>query len=224
MDDFQGLPRGTPAFLAELAANNRKDWFEKHRAEYEECYLEAGKAFVEAMGARLQEIAPIVADPRVNGSIFRINRDVRFSEDKTPYKSHLSIVFWAGPSKKEMRSCFYFRLLPDEILLGCGNHQFDKPTLARFRTAVVDAKSGEALEAAVAEAEAGGLEVEGAGYKHVPRGFDADHPRARFLKHNGLMTGLTLPLNDTLHSPEIIELLAAEWQKAAPLHLWLTGI
>jgi len=224
MDDYRGFPQETTDFLGGLARNNRKEWFEKHRSEYVAFYLESGKAFVEAMGERLQKIAPVVADPRVNGSIFRINRDVRFSEDKTPYKTHLSIVFWAGPSKKEMRSCFYFRLYSDEILLGCGNHRFDNPTLAAFRKAVADPIAGAALERAVSRIEDADLTVDGVGYKRVPRGFDADHPRARFLKHNGLMTGLTLPISEEIHSGELVELLARHWERAAPIHHWLVGI
>lgn len=85
MSPFDGFGPDTVIFLSELSANNNKAWFDSHRSEYETSYIAPAKAFVGAVGAGLQAIAPgIHAEPKVNGSIFRINRDIRFSRDKTP--------------------------------------------------------------------------------------------------------------------------------------------
>ena len=82
---FQGFPEGTIAFLGAISVNNSREWFEAHRADYEHYYLEPALAFVEALGPRLQQISETVQyEPRINGSLFRIQRDVRFSKDKTP--------------------------------------------------------------------------------------------------------------------------------------------
>lgn len=87
MGSFQGFPPHTTEFLRGLSMNNSRVWFDEHRADYDSYWVEPAKAFVVAAGAALQEIAPVEAQPRVNGSIFRVNRDIRFSVDKRPYKS-----------------------------------------------------------------------------------------------------------------------------------------
>src|SRR5438876_5955775 len=99
---------GTPAegiqFLRDLRANNNKAWFDAHRKVYEEYLLEPAKQFVLDAGERLRKIAPgIHAEPRVQGgSILRINRDTRFSKDKSPYKNHLDFFFWEAGSGASM--------------------------------------------------------------------------------------------------------------------------
>lgn len=85
MTRFAGFGKETLRFLRELGRNNERAWFEAHRDDYEAHYLAPAISLVEALGERLVKIAPAVCvEPRVNGSIFRINRDVRFSKDKTP--------------------------------------------------------------------------------------------------------------------------------------------
>jgi uncharacterized protein (TIGR02453 family) len=85
--EFSGFPREALGFLRNLSASNSKTWFNTNRDDCESYWVEPAKAFVKAVGEELSAIAPAVeAQPRVNGSIFRINRDVRFSKDKTPYK------------------------------------------------------------------------------------------------------------------------------------------
>ena len=97
MHAFSGFPRETARFLADLAKNNEKAWFDAHRGDYDQFYVAPALAFVAAIGPRLQKISPTVAfEPRINGSLFRINRDVRFSKDKRPYKDHIDLWFWHG--------------------------------------------------------------------------------------------------------------------------------
>jgi len=92
---FAGFPDGTFRFLRGIAKDNSKDWFEAHRTDYEQSYVEPAKALVAELGPKLQKISPgVKIEPKVNGSLFRINRDVRFSKDKSPYKTHLDLWFW----------------------------------------------------------------------------------------------------------------------------------
>lgn len=87
----------TVEFLTDLRAHNDKAWFDANRARYEFGYVEPAKDFVEVMGPGLEKLVPgIHAEPSVRGSIFRINRDIRFSSDKRPYKDHLDFWFWEG--------------------------------------------------------------------------------------------------------------------------------
>jgi uncharacterized protein (TIGR02453 family) len=92
---FSGFPKATITFLSGLSETNTKEWFEGNRDVYEAGYVEPARRFVESMGPRLKQVSPGVKyEPKINGSISRINRDVRFSKDKRPYKDHLDIWFW----------------------------------------------------------------------------------------------------------------------------------
>jgi uncharacterized protein (TIGR02453 family) len=138
---FAGFPRETLRFLAGIRAHNDKAWFEAHRDDYQTFFLAPAMAFADALAPKLRKIEPDVnVEPRVNGSIMRINRDVRFSKDKSPYKDHLDMWFWTGDRKGWDSSGFFFRLTPDGLLLGAGMHGFMPEVLPRYRAAVLDAK------------------------------------------------------------------------------------
>ena len=97
-NQFAGFELETFAFLRDLTLHNDRDWFTANRARYEEHYLAPALGFIEAVGPRLAAELPgdVRFEARVNGSLFRINRDVRFSRDKTPYKNHIDMWFWTG--------------------------------------------------------------------------------------------------------------------------------
>jgi uncharacterized protein (TIGR02453 family) len=101
MPAFGGFPPETISFLRELRDHNRKDWFDAHLDDYEAFWVAPARAFVVAAGQQLAELAPgIRAEPRVLGSILRINRDTRFSRDQRPYKDHLDFWFWEGERRR----------------------------------------------------------------------------------------------------------------------------
>ena len=130
MSTFSGFPAGTATFLQGIGENNEKTWFDAHRDAYEACYVAPAKAFVAAIGPRLREISPDVSfEPKVNGSIFRINRDVRFSKDKRPYRNHIDLWFWHGAHRGSASPGFFFRMYSDRLILGAGMHQLEKPQL-----------------------------------------------------------------------------------------------
>lgn len=114
---FEGFPPETFVFLKGLAKNNTKAWFDEHRDDHEQFHLAPAKAFVEAIGPGLKKISKAInAEPQVNGSIFRINRDVRFSKDKRPYKTTLDLWFWEGEKRGWEAPGFYLRLKPDGFM------------------------------------------------------------------------------------------------------------
>src|SRR5690606_3420692 len=156
---------------------NSKAWFEANRALYDEGYVGAGRAFVEALGPRLRALAPdVLYEPRVNGSILRVNRDTRFSRDKRPYKDHLDLMFWHGERRGFREPGFFIRLTATDVWLGSGMHHFTEEGLARYRDAVVDESTGTALVRAIAQVEAAGDYMIGSmPRKTVPRGYDKDH-------------------------------------------------
>ena len=224
-DDLGGFPRQTVRFLRELGTHNSKTWFDRHRSQYERYWLAPAKAFVIAMGAALATFSPDVrADPRINGSIFRINRDIRFSPDKTPYKDHLDLIFWLGDGPSRERPGYFFRLRPDRLLLGAGQHRFSPAVLDAYRTAVADPERGTELAGAVQSVETAGAVLGGRHYKRIPRGFDPEHDRAGLLMHNALHVGFETALPAELRSARCVELFAVRYRRLAPVAEWLARL
>jgi len=219
---FDGFPQETVAFLGGIAAHNEKSWFEAHRADYEAYYVAPAREFVVAAGERLRTIAPEVrADPRVLGSIARINRDTRFSPDKRPYKDHLDIGFAAG-DRKSAASALFFRVTPAYANAGLGTPAFEKSRLAAFRDAVADPLRGQALLDALHALEAAGLPVQGETLKRPPVGYDGIAPeRERLLRFTALWSVQEQPIGGWLHVPEALDRVIDIWQRMLPLHRWL---
>jgi uncharacterized protein (TIGR02453 family) len=224
---FEGFSDETFGFLAELTANNEKAWFEANRVRYEQHYLAPALAFIEALGPRLATELPgnVRYEPRVNGSLFRINRDVRFSRDKTPYKNHIDMWFWQGERKGWESPGYYMRLLPEEMILGAGMHAFSKEGIEAFRRAVVAEEQGRALERAVVTVLAGGpYAMGGETRKRVPHGFDAEHPRGRFLLFEGLNVNLETPIPPEAASPGFVDYCLRHFKAMSPINEWLSSV
>lgn len=221
--DFRGFSRECLEFYRGLRQNNTTTWFNQHRADYDEYVLAPARSFVMEMGDRLHPIAPGVnADPRVNRSLFRINRDTRFSKDKTPFKTHLGMWFWEGAGPRMECSGFYIHLEPDRLILGTGIYRFTPEMLGKYRDWVVDRKHGAALREAVEEsAAAGPYALGGEHYKRVPRGYDPNHPNAKFLLHDGFWMGLDLPVPEVLFTPEFPEWCFGHCLNVLPVHKWI---
>lgn len=225
MSEFSGFPRETITFLKNLKKNNSKKWLDAHRDEYEDHLIEPARHFVVAMGKKLKTAYPkITADPRVNGSIRRMARDIRFSKDKTPYKTYLDVMFREGDERLCQSPVLVLRLQSDTVTVGTGIHEFAKETLANYRAAVVDSSKGPALRRAAGKMEKAGYAIHGQHYKRVPRGFDPEHANARYLLHRGLYAGLDTALPDSIHSPKFVTYCMDHYRKLAPLYDWLSAI
>lgn len=220
---FSGFSKETVRFFEGLRRNNNREWFEAHRAAFEAEVMEPAKAFVVAMGGRLRTIAPrIIAVPKVNKSIFRLNRDTRFSRDPSPYKTNLGLYFWEGGPSRMEASGFYFHLEPPDMMLGAGVYMMPAPLLARYRRAVVDPKKGKELGLVAARiARLKGFDLGGKHYKRVPAGFDPAHPNAELLKHNGLYAGYETPIPQEFYSARLLDYCFERFKAALPLHRWL---
>ena len=216
------FPQETVAFLTDLRAHNEKAWFEANRARYDSGFIEPAKAFVEAIGPELNDLVPrIHAEPSVGGSIFRINRDIRFSSDKRPYKDHLDFWFWEG-DRKAAATALFLRVWPDGVVVGAGAHGFDKYQLATYRDAVADPVAGAELATIVADLEAAGREIGGETYKRVPRGYAAAGMAERLLRHSALYVHAELQAK-TASSAKFIETVLGHWRAFIPLHIWLVA-
>lgn len=225
MSGFGGFPKEALGFLKGLERNNKKEWFDANRAVYEEALLEPAKEFVIAEGSRLQKLAPqIQFEPRVNGSIRRLNRDIRFSNDKRPYKNHLDIHFSHDGGLGCGAPAFFFRIQANSLGLGVGMHMFDKPFLAKFRKAVIEEKTGAALARAVDKLKSAGFKIAGKFYKKTPRGLDAAHKRAEFLQFNSLYVYSETAPPKEISTGRFVDYCFGEYKKLMPIYDWLAAL
>ncbi len=225
---FNGFPEEGLQFLADLSQNNNRDWFGARKQTYTETIVNPALAFIETLGQRLLTISPhIQVDTRTNGagSLMRIYRDTRFSADKSPYKTWVGIRFWEGGRKASENPGFFFGFDATGGGLHVGMHGFDKAMLAAYRAAVVDDQLGAELTAALASVqEAGPYQLKGQHYKRVPRGFDAQHPRAELLRFNTLYVSSPGIPPAELASPNLVDVVMDHCHNAAPLQKWLLKV
>jgi uncharacterized protein (TIGR02453 family) len=223
---FNGFARELIAFLEELRANNTREWFAAHRQDYEQHFLEPAREFVLAMGEYLPRLGQhIHAEPKVRGSIFAINRDTRFSSDKTPYKPYLDLWFWQGNGPSRERPGYFLRLMPERLVLGAGIHGFSDAALERYRQAVLDPELGARLEATVqAITTQAGVEVGAQTLKRVPAHLPAEHPRAAWLRYSGLYAAIDQPLRDEIFTDRLPGLCFEQYERLAPLQQWLVDV
>jgi uncharacterized protein (TIGR02453 family) len=205
MKTFEGIPAAAIGFYAELELNNNREWWLEHKSGYETLIREP----LEALLAELE--------PRFGpAKIFRPNRDIRFSPDKSPYKTAQG----AFASVQEGVG-YYLQLSADGLLVGAGCHSYSPAQIARFRKSVDANGTGESLQQIIATLSGAGFSVEGERLKTVPRGFPRDHPRAELLKHKSLSAVVELQQPDWLSSPSATEEVARRWEQLRPLAEWM---
>ena len=219
---FRGFSDSTFRFFHQIAANNNREWFQEHKQEYIDNVQSPAQSFVIALGERLRVVSPELAyDPRPHGgSLMRIYRDIRFSKDKSPYKTHIGINFWEG-DKKSRKPGFHFYMDATGARLYAGMHMFSKPQLKAYREAVADDKLGADLATAIRSIETNlGFEIGGDQLKRVPSGFDSDHPRGDLLRYKGLYAGSPFIEIEQLLSPDVVDLCLDYAHTLSPLNLW----
>jgi uncharacterized protein (TIGR02453 family) len=160
-------------------------------------------------------------EARVNGSLFRIQRDTRFSKNKTPYKTNLDLWFWAGATRRwEAPGCF-FRLTPETLILGAGLHKFSPDQASAFRRAVDNQDSGAELETLLSSLNAGPYTVAQPERKTVPRGFDPGHPRAALLRLEALHGVWEGPVPEAARTAAFLDFCAGHFEALHPVNRWL---
>ena len=216
--------KSASGFLSELEKNNNREWFNAHKDEFEELVMRPAQEFVFLMGQQLQAVVPgIIADPKVNRSIFRLNRDTRFSSDKTPYKTNLGIYFWEGKQNRLETSGFYFHIEPKLFMLGVGMYMFSKEQLQNFREAITDPDEGKVFRSIVGKLSKkyafGDIH-----YKKYPKDFPKDHVNAEFLLYNGFYCYHSRKDMNALNGENIIPYSFKIFRDMAPLHQWLIRV
>jgi uncharacterized protein (TIGR02453 family) len=176
----------TPAlfdFLRRLKRNNNRDWFLQNKSRYESDVREPALKFIDAVRPGLRKISPhLIADPRpVGGSMFRINRDIRFAKDKSPYRVNLGLAFGHDLGRQRPAPGLYLHLEPGTSFAGGGIHMPDGPTLTKIRDQIVAEPNrwrkvlgDPTLGPAVSDM--------GGSLKRAPQGYDPNHPMVEDLK------------------------------------------
>jgi uncharacterized protein (TIGR02453 family) len=181
---FQGLPKDYFDFFKELKANNNREWFKDNKQRFRDSVQEPLASFVEAMAPKLKKISKhFVADPRLNGgSVFRIYKDVRFSKDKSPYKTHGAVQFRHALGKDAHAPGFYVHLDPEEIFYGGGIWAPPSPALLKVREAIRDKPKAWDAATTGAAFKKRFKDIRGDALMRPPRGFNADHPKIEDIK------------------------------------------
>ncbi len=168
------------AFLADLSANNTRDWWQMHKDRYESDL----KAPAEALLAALTPKLAALADAPVTPKLFRPYRDVRFSRDKTPYATWLRML-WAVDLPGGLQPAFYFGIDPDGARAGGGVMAFGTAALDDWRQ-MLDLDGARIAGVLDELGTAGFRHLSGPALKRVPSPYPADHPQADLLRHKGL--------------------------------------
>ncbi|HET9967395.1 MAG TPA: DUF2461 domain-containing protein [Streptosporangiaceae bacterium] len=199
---FSGWPEEALDFYDGLAADNTKTYWTANKAVYTDKIL-----------APMTELAEELAGEFGEPKIFRPYRDIRFSKNKTPYKTHIGVVIGG--------SC-YVQLSVEGLGAGAGMWEMNPEQLTRYREAVAGDLSGPEIERIAAGLEQGGITVHGhAVLKSVPRGYPADHPRIALLRYKGLTAWQEWPAGDWLESAQVKARVITFFRTTTPLRTWL---
>ncbi|TAL45344.1 MAG: DUF2461 domain-containing protein [Salinibacterium sp.] len=199
---FTGFSPAAIDFYRGLEADNSRDYWLQHKAVYDTEVLPPMNALLEELEGEFGE-----------SKLFRPNRDIRFSNDKSPYKTSISAMLHHGG---------YLQLSARGLGVGVGCHTMAPDQLERYRNAVADDRSGEALRRALADVESKGIEiVVHDALKTAPRGYSADHPRADLLRNKSLTAWKQWPVDDWLFTADAKTHIVDALRGAKPLSSWL---
>lgn len=206
------LVKDARSFLNALAENNTRDWFLNHKDQYERDLKHPALALLDTVAAPLEKQTGQVPSTK----LFRPQRDVRFSKDKTPYHIHLHML-WSTPP-----TAFFFGIGRDYLSVGCGLMRFDKDTLTHWRAAVDSAK-GPTIQSEVDRLIAANARIDKPELKRVPAPYDKDHARAELLRRKSLTVWFDL-LEDNITKDGLVATLEATFQKLQPLNAMLSDL
>lgn len=226
---FAGFPDAKGRFFQQLAKNQDRDWFLAHKEEYQRDFEAPLKALLIEVAEAAQ---PAYPTPLAPPKIFRIQRDVRFSADKTPYKTHIGGVLYLdmGLGQMEAPSPLYVQIGSDKSrterhagsFCAAGQYTMSPPQLESFRDAVAG-DAGIALAKAISKLVKAGYEITSfESLKKVPRGYDPEHPRADLLKLKGLIVNFPAIPSETYQTPALAKTLTSHAKTVAPVIRWLT--
>jgi uncharacterized protein (TIGR02453 family) len=198
---FTGFPPEAITFFKQLARHNNREWFQAHKDVYERTCREPMKALVADLGPGMGTT-----------KIMRINRDVRFSSDRSPYRTYIA----AGVRGN------YISLSPEGLYVGTGIYKPEPAALQRLRAAIDNDQSGQALQKIVTSLRRKGYTVDTHDtVASSPRGYAADHRRIDLLRMKDIFAGKTFPPQAWLSTPKAIDRIRRVMTEIKPLADWL---
>jgi len=211
---FEGFPREGLKFLRQLKRNNNREWFSKHKSEYEDLVKLPMQSFIAALKVPMSKVAPEL-DVNPKRSMFRIYRDVRFSKNKQPYKTHAAAIFHVRGHWQDSAG-FYVHIEPGGVYAGGGVYMPDSDQLKKIRRAIAG-NSRDFLAVVGSETFAKQFRsLEGEKLQRVPLGFPSDHMMGEWLKHKSFYAGVEWK-EETCHSPKIVDTTVSLYRDLLPL-------
>ena len=198
---FKGFPPEATRFFKQLARHNNRDWFQAHKDVYEHACREPMKDLLDELGPKFGA-----------GHVMRINRDLRFSRDKSPYRTHIAAGFRDS----------YVNLSPQGLYIGAGIYKPEPVALQRYRSAVDSAASGPKLQSIVASLRRKGYKVDThQRLASTPRGYAPDHPRLDLLQMKDIFAGKMFPAGRWLSTRQTFERVKKVMTDTLPLVEWI---
>jgi len=212
---FQGFPKEGIDFLRRLKKNNTRSWFQEHKMEYEENVKLPMQSLIGALKSKMMTLAPeFEVNPK--RSMFRIYRDIRFSKDKSPYKTHVAAVFHLKGRPWENSAGFYIHIEPGEVYAGGGIYMPDGRQLKTIRQTIAgNAKEFLAILSRPSFRRKFSS-LEGEQLRRPPKGFPSDHPMVEWLKYKSYFTGTQLE-EKKCHSPRFVDGVISIYSELLPL-------
>ena len=206
MTTFTGIPADAFDFYEQLGAENTRTWWQANRARYAASVREPLEGLLDALE---DEFGP--------AKLYRANRDVRFSADKSPYKDHQGALATTVPGMG-----FYVQVNADGLMTGGGFYPTGPDQLPRLRAALDAPQSGQQLQGVVDRLTTAGFELGGDQVATRPRGVPADHPRLELMRFKNHIAKREHGAPPWLSTPEAVEHVRADWRAVRPLVEWLT--
>jgi uncharacterized protein (TIGR02453 family) len=204
---FRGWSDEVFGFYEGLEADNSRSYWQEHKAVYDD-----------RVRAPFDALSELVADEFGPLKVFRPNRDVRFSKDKSPYKTRCY-----GVAEGEGAETYYVEISARGLVAGSGYWMMAKDQLQRYREAVDDEGTGAELAAIVADLQAGGTRIEHQGLKTAPRGYPRDHPRVELLRAKSLAAIDSWEPARWMGTAKAATRITGTWRAAAPMNAWLAA-
>ena len=210
---FPGFPEEGMKFLRTLDRNNRREWFQPRKEIFDTKVRAPMEQLVEAVNAELLKFAPDhITDPKK--SIYRIYRDTRFSNDKTPYKTHIAAIFPKRGLDRHTSAGFYFHISPEHVAVGGGLYMPGPDELRQARLWLAENHASFRKASKKAEKLLGPLQ--GESLKRTPKGFDPAHPADDLVRGKSWLYWVHLEA-ELAESPKMLAELIRRFKAAAPV-------
>jgi uncharacterized protein (TIGR02453 family) len=206
--NFEGFTPAVRKWFQGLEADNSRDYFQARRDFYEDAIRGQMEALLDELSERFEGEV----------KMFRQNRDLRFSADKSPYKTQ---TYGAIRRSGDAAHGLFASVSARGLVAGSGYYRMARDQLDRYRDAVIDDRHGPQLEKALAKAQKAGLELWGETLASAPRGYPKDHERIELLRRKSLALGATLKIGSGISRAEGLRFVTRTWNAVAPVTAWL---